>query len=142
MASNNMIQGCFSNADFAKYNHRVEVVFPRVKRRYLHINGDMGDFYIDLYEVCTLRNRRGQNLKGKLHELQQFLVEFRNGMRFTPRRQTGITVVGFQNNLQYDKNKRYNVIYGKYVRAGVEVGIFQLTPVILTQQNLNLEEVD
>ena len=142
MASNDMYQGCFSSEDFDKYTNRVEVVFPRVKRRYLHINGYNGDEYIDLYDVFTLRDRTGRNLKGRIHDFQQFLVEFRDGHRFTPRRQTGITVVWFQDNMQYDKNQRYNVTFHKYVRAGVEVGMFELIPVILTQQDLNLEEVD
>ena len=151
-----MLEGCFicdeiekieKNEKYItrieKYSTRIEPVFPRVKRRYLVITSEDGpeyNEYIDVYDVFTLRDGAGNNLKRRVHLFQKYLVEFRYGQIYTQDSEIGQTVVAFQDNKPYDRKKQYNVTFAECQRC--QVGIFQLTPVIFDEQNPNLEEVD
>ena len=127
------MEAVFSGEDWEKYSNRVEAVFPQSRPRFLEIDGK----YMNLYEALTIRDKRGNNLRGRIHEMYKYLVEFRDGERITPQHEEGSVRVWLLNGVEYDEKKKYHVTVERWVLWGKDMGIFRLTP-----EDFKMEEVD
>ena len=121
----------------------VEMVFPRMKRRYLVIASQDGSAYkdyMDVYDAFTISDGAGNNLRTRVYWFQQYLVEFRDGQLHTQDSEIGNYVVVVQDDKPYDKTKQNHITVA--ICQHCQVGIFHLIPVIFDEQNPNLDEVD